>query len=85
MTIATGNQMRDAFFSAALRDKNTDYHAQGFTLNEHEDGFELRQYGQLVDRFTAYAGMDAIRASCKCWLIKNGNFGTLGITIEAQS
>ena len=76
--------MRDAFFSATLRDKTTDYESQGFTLNETEDNIELRHHGVLVDRFTFHAGMDAVRASCKCWLIKQGDFGTLGITTEAQ-
>ena len=57
------NNLIDKYFSATLRNKDNDYEAKGFTLNETEDCIELRQHGMLVDRFSFEAPMQAIRNS----------------------
>ncbi len=73
-------EKRNQLFTAALGE----YEFKGFTLNETEDFIELRQNGVLVDRFTLKVPIAAIRNSCKCWLIKNGDFGG-GINFEAAT
>ena len=69
--MATSLDQRNALFTASLGE----YADKGFTLNETEDGLELRRHNQLCDRFTWQATFTAIRNACQAWMIKEGDFG----------
>ena len=84
---ATILERRNSLYEAALGK----YKDKGFTLYEPQNAsieLQLDQYGAMVYQFKygeAHPSTLDIQAICQSWLIKNGDFGTLGITIEAQS